>query len=308
MKDLMMLVALSVLVVLAGAGSAQAAVISEFATEDLEGWYCEYGSYGWNSDPGAGGDPGYLRNWSWMEGTSARNSTNAGFLGDLAAQHGAGGSEILLSFDFRFELLETGAYSAYEFRVFNQTGDPTAWGKNVASGPATLGQWYHEEALVDTAWTNAEAEANGWLNVGGPKSFSDTFAGVTLLTVDLMTTGQTTDVLIAGFDNIAIDAATSPPTQNRGDVTEDLFVGADDLVRILTHWGESGSVPWENGDIAPYGDGTNPGDDFVGADDYVEVLTYWGTTYPPEPGEAVPEPATLGVLLLGGLMGIVRRR
>ena len=93
--------------------------------------------------------------------------------------------------------------------------------------------------------------------------------------------------------------------KNRGDVTEDDFVGADDLVRILTHWGESGSVPWENGDCAPYGDGSAPGDDFVGADDYVEVLTYWGTDYSsPEP---TPEPATLGLLLIGGL-ALIRRR
>ena len=98
-----------------------------------------------------------------------------------------------------------------------------------------------------------------------------------------------------------------PPTpKNRGDVTEDDFVGADDLVRILTHWGESGSVPWENGDIAPYGDGTNPGDDFVGADDYVEVLTYWGTDYSsPEP---TPEPATMLVLALGAVAGMIRRK
>ena len=40
-----------------------------------------------------------------------------------------------------------------------------------------------------------------------------------------------------------------PPAHNRGDVTEDNFVGADDLVAILTNWGETGDVPWENGDI-----------------------------------------------------------
>ena len=100
---------------------------------------------------------------------------------------------------------------------------------------------------------------------------------------------------------------TVPPVpKNRGDVTEDDFVGADDLVRILTHWGESGSVPWENGDCAPYGDGSAPGDDFVGADDYVEVLTYWGTDYSsPEPA---PEPATLVLLLVSSLAVLKNRR
>ena len=90
--------------------------------------------------------------------------------------------------------------------------------------------------------------------------------------------------------------------KNRGDVTGDGFVGADDLVQILSHWGESGpAVSWLDGDCAPY----PIGDDFVGADDYVEVLSMWGTSYPAEP---TPEPATLGLLLLGGLAMLRRRR
>ena len=95
---------------------------------------------------------------------------------------------------------------------------------------------------------------------------------------------------------------------NPGDVTGEGFVGADDLVAILTNWGVSGAgVTWETGDIAPYNDGTNTGDDFIGADDYVAVLTNWGTTYPPEPGEAVPEPATIAMLALAGAALILRR-
>ena len=110
-------------------------------------------------------------------------------------------------------------------------------------------------------------------------------------------------------DNVAVlryyTFGSIPPAHNRGDVTDDDFVGADDLVRILTHWGESGSVPWENGDCAPYGDGSDPGDDFVGADDYVEVLTYWGTDYSsPEP---TPEPATMLVLAFGSGLALLRR-
>ena len=94
--------------------------------------------------------------------------------------------------------------------------------------------------------------------------------------------------------------------KNRGDVTKDGFVGADDLVRILTYWGASGpSVTWDMGDCAPYNDGINTGDHFIGSDDYVEVLTFWGASYPTEP---IPEPATLGLLLLGGLVLLRRRK
>ncbi len=111
-----------------------------------------------------------------------------------------------------------------------------------------------------------------------------------------------------GFlDSIKLELR-GPSVHNPGDVTGEGFVGADDLVAILTNWGVSGAgVTWETGDIAPYNDGTNTGDDFIGADDYVAVLTNWGTTYPPEPGEAVPEPATIAMLALAGAALILRR-
>lgn len=93
--------------------------------------------------------------------------------------------------------------------------------------------------------------------------------------------------------------------KNRGDVNEDGFVGADDLVTILTYWGQSG-VTWSKGDIIPYNDGIDTGDDFVGADDYVEVLTFWGTSY--DTGEPIPEPATLALIILGGALALLPSR
>ena len=114
------------------------------------------------------------------------------------------------------------------------------------------------------------------------------------------------DSLDMAFKTLYEDTG-GPTPKDRGDVTEDLFVGADDLVRILSHWGESGAgVEWSTGDCAPYNDGITTGDQFVGADDYVEVLTYWGTDYSsPEPA---PEPATLGLLSLSSLVALKRRQ
>ena len=74
-----------------------------------------------------------------------------------------------------------------------------------------------------------------------------------------------------------------------GDVNDDGFVGGDDLSKILTNWGQEG-LSRQEGDLS--------GDGFVGGDDYTEVLTYWGT----------PEPATLGLVILGGLAVLIRRR
>ena len=77
-----------------------------------------------------------------------------------------------------------------------------------------------------------------------------------------------------------------------GDVNGDCFVGADDLVDILTYWGQTDTTR-NQGDLT--------GDGFVGADDYVEVLTNWGTGSPSEP---VPEPSEL--LLVVGSLALMR--
>lgn len=91
--------------------------------------------------------------------------------------------------------------------------------------------------------------------------------------------------------------------RNRADATEDDFVGADDLVRILSNWGQSG-VSWTDGDVSPYRDGIHSGNDFVGADDYVEVLSNWGADY--IAAEPTPEPSVLALLAIGGLAAGLR--
>ena len=93
-------------------------------------------------------------------------------------------------------------------------------------------------------------------------------------------------------------------THNPGDVDDDNFVGGADLTTVLTNWGNSG-VTWTDGDVDPYNDGITTGDDFIGGGDYTAVLTAWGTSYGPE---AVPEPATLLVLLAGAGLAVARRR
>ena len=82
-----------------------------------------------------------------------------------------------------------------------------------------------------------------------------------------------------------------------GDVDGDGFVGGDDLTIILSNWGLDDQTR-EQGDLT--------GDGFIGGDDYSEVLTYWGTGTQSQV-TGVPEPATLAMLVFGGLILLKRR-
>ena len=90
-----------------------------------------------------------------------------------------------------------------------------------------------------------------------------------------------------------------------GDLNGDGYVGLDDLQPILDHWNQNVTVGDATmGDIAGPG-GTGP-DGYVGLDDLQPVLDHWNEGTLPAPS-TVPEPATLGVLGVGGLLVLKRR-
>ncbi|MEZ6190735.1 MAG: PEP-CTERM sorting domain-containing protein [Phycisphaerales bacterium] len=85
-----------------------------------------------------------------------------------------------------------------------------------------------------------------------------------------------------------------------GDLNCDGFVGIADLNLVLGNWNATVTA----GDKLQ---GDPSGDGFVGIDDLNKVLGNWNNGTPPS-ASAVPEPATLALLGLGGLAMLKRRR
>ena len=85
-----------------------------------------------------------------------------------------------------------------------------------------------------------------------------------------------------------------------GDVDGDGWVEGDDLAIVINNWGRTGLGP-AGGDLNVNGTVDEP--------DYNEVVSSWGNGTPvPEPPNNTPEPASLGLLLLGSLLVLRRRR
>ena len=93
-----------------------------------------------------------------------------------------------------------------------------------------------------------------------------------------------------------------------GDVNGDGFVGGADITQVIYNEGMA-SPNWNDGDVWDTAGAQSGSDGVIDVDDYNAVDALLGTSYgaPPEPG-TIPEPATLTLLLLGGLTLLRRKR
>ena len=101
-----------------------------------------------------------------------------------------------------------------------------------------------------------------------------------------------------------IKTVLAAPILLPGDVNGNLFVSQEDLTIIINNWGLSGASR-EQGDLN--------GNGIVDGPDYSEVISYWGNGIPTEPSEppaaiaAMPEPATVWLMILAGAI-LARRK
>jgi len=113
------------------------------------------------------------------------------------------------------------------------------------------------------------------------------------------------EIVGGAFDFITFDQTTGliglTLRELPGDLNDDGFVSQPDLDLVLLNWGDTVTP----GD-ASLGDGS--GDGLVAQADLDLVLLNWGLGTPPSSIAAIPEPATAGLMVLGGFALLRRRR
>ncbi len=257
-------------------------VISTF-DNDLEDWSKMHG--GSISHEGLGGNPSGFLKWTCYDSGEFPSAVDVwliappAYLGDW--------SKFSAETELRWDLIHIAPGP-----------DPTGLSAAVfIYGPdAAASFWLRGDRMASSSWQTfaAPLSPEHWYVYRG--SWDALVSNVTNLYVRVK--GVRSDVpvlIIRGIDNVQITI----PTRLMGDVNLDGYVDDDDLSILLASW--NGSVAWgcSAADLSRDGE--------IDDDDLSLILAHWNAGTPPMDGGAIPEPATLSLLVLGGL-ALIRRR
>lgn len=199
--------------------------------------------------------------------------------------------DLLLSFELNLDTVGT-LYNHSLESADDAAPNPAA----VTSFPA-LGADSHVAFGERIGGNLASPSGSFTLSTAGPLpsvAYNGMVARITVLNDAAATIDGTVYISTDGVNQIPILFTTQVGIV--GDLDNDGFVGITDLNLVLSSW---------NATVSP-GDPADPsGDQFIGIEDLNVVLGNWNAGTPP--AAVVPEPATLGLIALGG-MALLRRR
>ena len=218
-------------------------------------------------------------------------TVNLDVLDPSNASFASGLDQDLLTIDFG--TLSVGGIVQSGFSLFNleQTLDFTA-DLDLDSIPG----------VGDTGVLTSDLSAFGGLAAGSSSGFLASFDTSSLGSFSATYTLNLSDEDIAGATNqvLTLELLGEVVAVLIGDLNGDGFVGVDDLNIVLGNWNQNVTP----GDLLQ-GDATGEG--FVGVDDLNIVLGNWNNGTPPGTGAAIPEPASIALMGLAGIMVSIRR-
>lgn len=195
---------------LVAAFGAPVTYLEDFNT-GANGWFVD-GAI-WRSSGGVG-NSGYLEGnrpgFSPNFGEHNVGNAGANTLGNLAALYGN-----IIQFSYQGKVFQ-GPVNLPPTQGFFSAGFSSFWSKVVSASIAPFeGNWAPVSFQIDTDWTDAEANANGWQREFGSDSWFDTLhnLGAQEVFYRLAHQSNASALFVTGLDDFRMESATASPCQ-----------------------------------------------------------------------------------------------